>query len=117
MLLVDGMGAMISAVSLGVVLPLVQNSVGVPTDILLFLSVLAVILACCSSLAYLFAGKWWNQALRMVACANLCYCFLTAGLLWFYSDEVKILGLIYFGCELFLVVGLAVWELRVADQK
>ena len=114
--LVDGLGALLSAISLGVVLPGFERTVGLPAQALHRLAFLAGGLA-----AYSFLCCWaqpanWRPLLKGIALANLLYGGLTAALLLFRYPTVTAVGGVYFGLELTVVVLLAGWELQTAAR-
>ena len=110
---VDGLGAVVSAVSVGVLRPLVQELIGFPASVLRALGAAAVGFA-------LYSFSRFAQphprpsALRVVAGLNLSYCVVTVGLLVAYASELRPLGWAYFLGEVVLVVALSVYELRLA---
>lgn len=116
LLLVDGVGALISAVLLGVVLVHYQHSIGLPTHVLHFLAALAGVFACFSFGSYCASKANWRLLLKCMAWANLVYCSLTLGLLCYYKAEITPLGTLYFVGEVAVIAALAYIELKVATQ-
>lgn len=115
-LLVDGLGALLSAVLLGVVLPAFQSYIGMPVHILRGLAFLAVLLAFTSLGCYRFADPTNPRWLRLISSANLAYCAITLGLLVRYYESLTPLGLFYFVAESLIVMSLVVWERTVMKQ-
>ena len=107
MLLVDGLGACLSAVCLGGVLPALQAHVGMPKGVLFLLAAIAALFALNSLLAHRFAGRHAATWLRGVLAANLLYCVLTGSLLAIHRSELTPLGVAYFVAEILIVLGLA----------
>lgn len=108
MLLVDGVGAVMSAVFLGMVLPAIQNHIGMPVTTLRFLAAIAVCFAIYSLSCYRFSNPENPIWLRMIANLNLGYCALTFLLVLAHRSELKVLGWLYFVGEMLVVLGL-VW--------
>ena len=52
--------------------------------------------------------------MRAIAIANLLYCGLTLGLVIYLHRELTPLGMLYFGSEIVIIVGLAIVELKRA---
>ncbi len=117
LLLLDSIGALVSAISLGVLIPVLHSYFNFPMDVLYILAGIAVVFSVYSLLSYLFSGKKWRNYLRVIAIANLSYCVLTAGLMVKFLDDISMLAIAYFVGEILLVVSLAIWELKVASQK
>jgi hypothetical protein len=116
-LLIDGIGAIISAVSLGIIIPACHSYFKVPLDVLYILAGIAVLFSVYSFFFYMYSGENWKKFLRVIAIANLSYCFLTAALLIKFLHAISVLAVAYFVSEIVLVIGLAIWELKVAAQK
>lgn len=117
LLFLDGVGAVVSAVSLGVVLPAIQPWVGLSYEILMFLAVLALILAIFSFGSFAAYSSVWKPRLFQVGVFNLAYCLLTTILIGCYWQEMETLGRIYFPLEIFVVVALACWEIKVSKES
>jgi hypothetical protein len=75
--LMDSLGAVLSALLLGMVLTRFETAFGMPKKVLYFLAGLACICA-----VYSFSNYWrmkenWRSYLQAIAIANLLYCGLT----------------------------------------
>jgi hypothetical protein len=114
--LLDGLGAALSALCLGAVLPRLEHALGVPAAALHPLAAIAGVLATYSLLCYWGNPRPWQPWLRVIAGANLCYGALTAGVLAFGPWHVTTWGWGYFGLELAVVALLAGWELRTVAR-
>ncbi len=112
--LLDGIGALLSAFLLAVVLVRFESSFGMPTRALNILAVIACIFAAYSLLSYLLVKVTWQPYLRFIAFANLAYCCFTIGLVVYFKDELSGLGLIYFLAEVSVILVLARFELKVS---
>jgi len=93
--LLDGLGAFLTAFFLGVVLVTFEDKFGMPQKVL-------------------YAKNNWRPYLKIIAVANLLYCCLTFGLVIFFYSKLTQLGLIYFLLEIFIIINLAIIELKVA---
>ena len=114
--LVDGLGAVLSAVGLGLVLPAFEPVVGLPTQVLYPLAGLAGGLAAGSLRCFWANPSNWRVWLKRIAGANLLYASLTAALLWFWAPNLTAWGALYFGLELAVVCLLAGWEWHAAAR-
>ncbi len=118
--LVDGLGAALSAVSLGFILPGFERAVGLPVEVLHLLAGLAGGLAAYALLCFWGQPARWRPFLTGLALANLLYSALTAALILCCYPNITALGGLYFGLELAVVTLLAGWELqttRAPDTK
>lgn len=116
-LLLDAIGALVSAISLGVIIPAFNSHFNFPIDVLYILGGVAAVFSIYSFFSYLFAREKWRKSLGIIAIANLSYCILTAALVVKFLDVISLLAIAYFVGEILLVVALAIWELKVASQK
>ena len=79
------------------------------------LAFLASLFAVYSFCCFLYASERWRSYLKAIAVANLGYCGLTLGLVIYLHQELTPLGILYFGCEVVIIIGLATIELRKAS--
>jgi hypothetical protein len=114
--LVDGLGALTSAVMLGVVLPLFEKLIGMPNAILYALALIALCFAAYSLSCYFIikprAGRW----LKGIVLANFLYCLVTALLVAYFFEEMTTLGIGYFLVEIIIILSLAIYEKRLIDN-
>ncbi|MGE0786111.1 MAG: hypothetical protein AB7S26_10510 [Sandaracinaceae bacterium] len=114
-LLVDGVGALLTALSVGLVLPAFAPFIGLPVASLRLLGVVALGFAA-FSLGRHFTRTATAGSLRLIAVANLSYCAVTSALLIVYAHTVTPLGAAYFVGEIVIVVALSARELGVARR-
>lgn len=112
--LTDSVGALLSAVFLGVVLTRLEHFFGMPRNILYGLSFLACVFAVSSFWCYRRVDRNWRPCLKAIATVNLLYCCLTAGLVLCYRQELTTWGLVYFLLEVVVIITLATIELKTA---
>lgn len=115
--LIDAIGAVVSSVFLGLVLPAIQEYIGLSVDILYKLTVPAVLFALYSLSCFLI--NWKNPAPWLVGIGllNLGYVVYTAFFLLQNHSRVQPLGWAYFIGEIIIVVALALVELRQGLKK
>jgi zinc transporter ZupT len=114
MLLVDAIGALVSTVSLGVLLPYFQSFIGLPLHLLYVLAFIAAIF-CIISLSSFFRGNCeYQKRLKMMAKFNLLYILVTWLLIILYFAEITNYGLLYFAAETIVVLVLLKFERQLA---
>lgn len=112
--LIDGIGAAVSAFFLGIVLTAFEPFFGMPKWILVPLSLIAATFAVYSFSCYFFASRRWSQLLFIISLLNFTYCFVTAGFLIQSFRQLSNIGQAYFTLEIFIILTLAVIELRIS---
>lgn len=114
--LVDGLGALLSAFFLGVILVQFETYFGMPAKVLYVLSALAGVYALYSLSCYFFLNTTWGPYLRIIAAANLLHCGLTIVLLVRHFDQIEPLGWLYFLGEIGIVSFLAIEEWKTSAK-
>jgi hypothetical protein len=115
--LIDFFGAVLSAFLLGIVLVKLESIIGMPSNVLYILAILACGFAVYSFLCYLFVKENWQPFLKIIAIINLSYCLVTMGLVIYFYQEITTLGHIYFILEMIVIVSLVSVELKTASNK
>lgn len=116
--LVDGIGALVTAFFLYVILRTYNDYFGMPESVLTCLSVIAVIFCFYSITCYFLLKDNWPPFLSMISIANLLYCCLTLGLVIYYFPVLTMLGVVYFIGEIMVISGLVFVELKtIARHK
>jgi hypothetical protein len=114
--LVDGLGAALTTFSLYFVLRPYFNYFGMPTNILMYLSIIALVYGVYSMSCFFLIKNNWSPFLRIIGIGNLLYCILTMTLLYTFYPSLSRLGLTYFIAEI-LIIGLLIFtEFRVANR-
>lgn len=109
--LVDGSGALLSALLLGL---LVWSGVsGMPEGVLVVLGGIAGLFAVYSLGCYLFVRASWRAFLKIIMAANVLYCFVTIGLVVKYYGTLTPVGVAYFVGEVVVICVLVGVERRV----
>lgn len=109
--LIDSLGALLSALLLGLVLASFESFFGMPARVLYLLTTMAMAFFTYSLLCYWYAKKRWRLFLKWIAIVNLLYGCLTLGLVIAQWDNLSVWGLTYFVLEIAVVSGLAGVEL------
>lgn len=108
--LIDGVGAMLSAFLLAGVLPMFEDRIGLPLDMLYSLSILPFIYSLYSLSCSFFVTRNWKFFFRIIAIANLFYCCVTIVVMILFFPQLTFIGLIYFVLELIVVACLVAVE-------
>ncbi len=114
---IDGFGAIISAILLGIVLVKLEYLFGIPKPTLYFLASLPCIFAVYDFYCYLKIDNNLGSFLKIIAFANLIYCCLSIGLAIYHREDISNLGWIYILTEIAIVSGLSLIELKVAKRQ
>jgi len=113
--LLDGVGAVVTALMLGVVLTTFQSTFGMPTDILVGLALIAAGFAAFSLTCH-FRDKG-PAHLLVIAAANSAYCVVTLGLVLTLHEDLTWLGMAYFLGEIVIILGLVALEVTTARRQ
>ncbi len=114
--LIDGLGVALTVFSLFFVLRNYYDYFGIPTNILTYLSVIGLVYCASSISCYFLLKDYWAPYLTIIASSNFLYCILTITFLHSYYNDLTQIGLIYFLCEILIIILLAYIELRVANM-
>ncbi len=116
LLLIDGLGAIVSAFLLGVVLVYFEGIFGIPRKTLYFLAFLPCIFAVYDAYCYLRIDERLDVFLRIIAFTNLSYCFISLGLAFYHHQKLSYWGWAYILLEILIVVILVCIELKIASK-
>ena len=108
--LLDGLGALLSALILGFVLPYFQKYIGMPLDTLYLLMFLAVFFC-----FYSFNCYWRDvsnplMCLGLIVLGNSLYCLLTLFYTVYYFQSLTACGVLYFVVDVVVIAGLVAYE-------
>ncbi|WP_407520715.1 hypothetical protein PDL71_10450 [Lacibacter sp. MH-610] len=112
--LVDGLGAILSATLLLLVVAPLETYFGMPSTIVVVLGIIACLLVICSMSCFLIKPRQWTLWMRIVAAANLLYACTTAVLLFLYAHQLTVLGFLYFVGEIIILCLLVILERKAA---
>ena len=117
LLVIDGLGALLSAFLLGIVLVHYEALFGMPKNSLYVLASLPCVFVTYDLVAYFQPPKRWAKFLKGIAWANLLYCGLSLGFALYHAQQLTTLGWLYFLGEMLIVTALAMLELKVAGKQ
>lgn len=112
--LIDGVGAILSAISLGAVLVLFEEFFGMPRTTLYVLAIFPCLFAIYDFYCLKIKSVNLFAFLKWIALMNLFYCVLSIAAMLFHYNELTIYGLIYFIVEIIIVFSLSIIEYRVS---
>jgi hypothetical protein len=115
--IIDGLGAIVSAFFLGIVLVKLDKFFGIPTSALYFLAALPCLFAIYDFFSYIKSGNNIGLFLKGIAITNLLYCCLSIGLAIYHIDVITYLAWLYIIIEVMIVSTIAFIELRVATSQ
>ena len=112
----DGFGAMLSAVMLGIVLVRMESVFGIPKSALYILATLPCFFSIYDLYCYFKVDKNMGTYLKIIAISNLLYCCLSIGLGMYHKAVITTLGWMYILIEILIIGILAIIELGVAKK-
>lgn len=110
--LIDGVGALLSAFMLGVVLVKFENIFGIPHRTLYFLAILPCIFALYDIVGYITRKEYTDILLKGIAYINFLYCILSLGLAIYHFHKITWLGWAYLLIEISIVLVLSSIEFK-----
>jgi uncharacterized membrane protein YuzA (DUF378 family) len=114
MFLLDGIGALLTAISPLALLAVFGNIFQMPVNILYVLSGIAALYALYSLSCYALPLNNRKPFLRGIMVANIAYCCLTLGLVLYYWSTLTGWGKVYFLGEIGIVLRVVFWEKEYA---
>jgi hypothetical protein len=104
--LLDGMGALLSAVLLVFLVAPFESFFGLSPKIAYYLSIPAFCFSLYSLSCYFLHVRHWKPYMRLVAIANFVYCCVTFGLVVQQYRLLTVLGILYFLGEIIIILSL-----------
>lgn len=111
--ILDGLGALLSAFLLGVVLVQLESYFGIPRNTLYFLAFLPCLFVVYDLFCYWRVEQNIGFFLKVIAAINVMYCCLSLGLAFYHMERITILGWGYILIEILIVLAVAILEWRV----
>lgn len=110
----DGIGAMLTAFFLFVIMKKFNSYFGMPQTILTYLAGIAAVFCLYSITCFFILKKHAASFLVAISVDNLLYCMLTTGLVIIYYPVLTSLGIAYFLAEIVIIFGLVFIEFKTA---
>ncbi len=114
--ILDGVGALLSAFLLGVVLVRLEHIFGIPSSALYVLAIVPIFFAIFDFYSYRKEHGKLDKFLKGIAIMNLCYCMLSLGLAFFHRQTITSFGWAYIMIEIIIIIVLAIIELKVSKR-
>ena len=114
--LLDGLGALLTAVLLSLVLGNFENFFGVPKQMLYGLSIVALIFAIYSMTCSKVLNTNWRTFLRLIATLNIIYCIAPFIVLFINRGNITGFAVAYFIGEMMIILYLAKLEFNLANS-
>ena len=111
--LIDGIGALLTAISLGIILPYFVGLFNMPKSVLIILALIATGFAIYSFLCYFFVLINWKFYLSIIIYANSIYCVATILCMFYFYNQLKQFDIVYFLCEILIILVLVLYELKL----
>ncbi len=114
--ILDGLGALLSAFLLGVVLVQLESYFGIPRNTLYFLAFLPCLFVVYDLFCYWRVEQNIGFFLKVIAVINVLYCCLSIGFAFYHMERITALGWGYILIEILIVLAVAFVEWRVAGD-
>ncbi len=114
--LYDGVGALISAFFLGVVLVYFQEHIGIPKNTLYLLASFPILFFVYDVVCFFIVEKKMSIAIYILAIMNFLYCILSIVLALFHSVTIMPLGWIYIVLELLVLALIIIVEFKLSKR-
>ncbi len=112
----DGLGALLTALTLGIVFPLFNDSLGVPDFVLFCLFSMASTFAIYSWSCYFLNLKYMRPLLAIIIAGNSTYCLFTVFVLYFLWPNLSAASVSYFVFEVIVILLLVIAEIKILSQ-
>ena len=113
--LIDALGAFLSALCLLTIYNFVEL-IGMPKQVLSKFISIAILLSFYSFTCYFLNSKKWKQYLFALVFLNIFYCLFTIYETSQNLQTITNLGYLYFGLEIFVILLLAFYELKLCRK-
>jgi hypothetical protein len=114
LLLLDGIGAVVSALCLGILLVHYEVIFGIPVPTLYFLALWPILFFAYDMVCIFKKKSSKTDCLKGIALLNFSYAVLSAVLTLYHFEIITIFGLLYLVGEIILVLILAFFEYKIA---
>lgn len=115
--LIDGFGALLTALLLFFVLRSFNTFFGLSKSTLEYLSLLALVFSVYSFCCFFLITSIWKPYLRIICIANILYCLLTLGIVFYYYQSISLFGITYFLGEITVICLIVFFEISIIKNK
>ena len=113
---IDGVGAILSAFLLGVILVKFESIFGIPSRTLYLLASFPILFGMYDFYCYRDKKDQSGPYLKGIAIANFLYCLLSISVAFYHFSTITYLGWTYILLEVLIVITLALFEFKVAKR-
>ncbi len=114
--IIDGFGALLTALLLFFVLRNFNSFFGLPKTTLGHLTFLALVFSVYSFSCFLMITNNWKVYLKIICIINIFYCLLTIGIILYYYESISVFGVAYFLGEIIAIGGIVLLEMRTVKK-
>ena len=116
-LLIDGLGAVVTAILLMTIVRTLNEYFGMPQKALIALSIISLLFSVYSFSCFLFSGTSAKKLLKPIIAGNIIYCILTLGLVLYFYNWLSVFGITYFVGEVLIICGLVYIEIKTVKEE
>lgn len=113
---IDGLGALFTAFSLGIVLVKLEYIFGIPRTSLITLSIIPLFYFLYDCFCYFRAKNRLGFYIKGIAILNLLYCPISIGFHLYDGQSITLVGWIYIIIEILVVAAIAIFEFKFANK-
>ena len=114
--LMDALGAMISAVLLGIVLVKLEDVFGIPRKTLYFLAGLPILFTVYDLICLTKDKSNVGPFLKVIGIVNIVYCCISIGTTVYHFKTITIFGYLYIIIEVIITFSLALFEYKIGNK-
>lgn len=114
--LLDGLGGIVTAIMLCLVLRRFHHAIGLSPGVLVTLGLFGVVYGAYSLGCFRLVKKRWGRALAVIIGANILYCVVSALVVVAYRGAMTTLGISYFVAEIAVIAALVGLEVAVLKR-
>lgn len=116
MFLIDGIGALLTTLSLCLIMLNFGSQFGMSLYALSLLTIIATLFCSYSIVCFLFLKESWYIYLTLIGLANLLYGMLSCSLMIYFFSTMPAWGIFYFSIEMLLILLLVYIEISIAKE-
>ncbi len=116
MFLIDGIGALLTTLSLCLIMLNFGSQFGMSLYALSLLTIIATLFCSYSILCFLFLKESWYIYLTLIGLANSLYGVLSCSFMIYFFSTMPAWGILYFSVELLLILLLVYIEISIAKD-
>lgn len=115
--LLDGIGALLTAVLMGLVLARLESFFGIPERVCICLGVVACVFALYSLSCFYFLKRYDSRLLVAIVFANILYALASLTIVFAYNNVLTIYGVLYLVIEVMIILALVRLEFYILRIK